>query len=151
MTVVSDVHAGHEQIHVSHGGLAAPTLGTPIDGDELPNDVEIPDGQKSLFVLILEILGDGSDGGLTDDLVSFTDDRRSIDHGVRTDQGSLSDGDAITNDGIGSDSDSFADFSTRRNNGGFVDFTALFLAHVSYTSESGRSTSENKISASATR
>ena len=81
VTVVSDVHTGHQQIHASHGGPAAPTLGTPIDGDELPNDVEITDGQKSLFALILEILGDGSDGGLTDDSVSLTDDRRSLDHG----------------------------------------------------------------------
>jgi len=108
-------------------------------------------GDQVRIVRSLEIWGDGSDGGLTDNPVSAADDRGSLDHGMRANLRSLSYGDAITDDGIGPDSNSFTDFSTRRNNGGFVDFTALFLPHVSYSSEAGRSTSENKISASATR
>jgi len=82
LAVMGNMGVSHQVIIVTQAGMTAALGSTTVDGSEFPDDIVIPDVDKSIFTLESDILGIGAQGRERKNQAFLTDNRVFVNGGV---------------------------------------------------------------------
>ena len=83
MTIMGDVHIGHQEVLGTDGGLPTALYRRAVDCDILAKDIVMADDDLGRFPLISEVLRRSADRGKGMQLIPLTNLRPSVDRHMR--------------------------------------------------------------------
>jgi hypothetical protein len=118
---VGDVALCHEQALVGDGGVPAATGGSPVQGDELADNIALADLQPGRLAAVFLVLGRAAHGReLVHDVVG-ADPGRPLHHRVRADVRARPDRNTVADHRVGPDLDILRQDRLRRDHGRRMD------------------------------
>src|SRR5512138_3476806 len=96
MTVMGNVHIGHQEILRPNGGCPTALYRRPVDCHIFPENVVVADDHLGLFAVVIQMLRRGADRDKWMQLAPCTDLRPAINRDMRHEMGSRSNRDMLT-------------------------------------------------------
>ena len=117
MAIVRHMAIGHQKILVANARQHPASLGSPVNGDGLPDGVSVSDHNAARFSPVFQVLGRKSGGRKRIEEIVFSDRRVSIDDHMGQEAGSGADRDLSFQDTERSDINAWPQFNLRRHFG----------------------------------
>ena len=125
LTVVRNMHVGHDPVVVPQSGYADVLHGSTIDRNELAYRVAVTDFKRGVFAAILLILWWPSHGCVMMDRVLATNTRAALEHDVGSDPRAFANLDLRSNDAEWSDRDPRRELCARVDDCPRIDHRAI--------------------------